>query len=226
MRYSLHALAVVIVCLFAVTQARAVTLGQTDTFETLNDTENWAGGDGISVPLPISAQQVASGGPGGAADGYLQIGSNAYHLGTKNVAQWAGDYLAAGITAVDMDVNHLNPTDPVQLRVLVDGPGGIFASAGLTPTLTGDAWQHLSFGLTAADLIHVTGGTNNVASTLSAVSRLQVRHDYQTPRPPGAHPPHITATLGLDNIEAVPEPASALFLAVGFAGAAYRRKRK
>ena len=132
--------------------------------------------------------------------------------------QWAGDYIAAGITSIEMDVNHISPgSDTVELRVLIHGPGGIFASTSLAPSLAGDTWEHLPFGLTVADLTYVSDGTNNLASTLSAVSRLQVRHDEPdaTTNPPGLHPPHITATVGIDNIEAVPEPTTVALLLLG-----------
>ena len=57
-----------------------------------------------------------------------------------------------------------------------------------------------------ADLTHVTGsvkvpdGTGVLQDTLANVTKLLIRHDRPVPTVPGVHPPHITATLGIDNI--------------------------
>ena len=92
------------------------------------------------------------------------------------------------------------------------GPGGVFASANLTDPISTDAWQRYRFGLTAADLVHVTGGvfpdgTGDLTDTLTDVSKLLIRNDRADPTVSGDHPPHVRATLGIDNIRAVPEPA-------------------
>ena len=50
------------------------------------------------------------------------------------------------------------------------------------------------------------GGTGNLNDTLANVRTLLIRHDRAQPTPPGTHPPHITARLGIDNIQAVPTP--------------------
>lgn len=145
------------------------------------------------------------GGPGGAEDAFLEIEVTGFHLGTKNMHQWAGDYLAAGIDAIEMDLNHIHPeTDRLNMRLLLFGPGGTFASREVTPDLPANTWTHYVFGLSADDLVHVSGGTGELNETLAAVTTLLVRHDRPTPTVPGRHPPHITARLGIDNIHAVP----------------------
>ncbi len=68
-------------------------------------------------------------------------------------------------------------------------------------------WNTYTFGLTASDLVHVSGGTINLSDTLSTVNRIQIRHDYDAPpTPPGSHPEHVHGTLGIDNIHALSEP--------------------
>ena len=195
--------------LLGTSTAQGITAGQVDDFEIGGDTANWTGGKPGFSPAP---SQVPDGGPGGLGDGYLQISVAGFHLGTRNLAgQWAGDYLAAGVTAIEMDVNRIAGPSNVSLRILLFGPGGTWASTNLAPTLTGPGWQHLSFGLSAADLTHVTGstkpqapdGTGILGDTLSGVTDLLIRHDSATPTIPGNHPPHITATLGIDNITAL-----------------------
>ncbi len=52
----------------------------------------------------------------------------------------------------------------------------------------------------------MTGGTGDLTDTLTAVRKLLIRHDRAEPTIPGDHPPHITATIGIDNIHPVPAP--------------------
>ena len=143
-------------------------------------------------------------------------------------------YLSAGVTSIELDANRIAGPSDVSLRLLLFGPGGTWASTNLAPTLTGPGWQHLSFGLSAADLTYVPGsfavpdGTGILADTLSDVTLLLVRHDRLIPTIPGNHPPHITATLGLDNITAVPEPSTLVLLCMGAVGLfvyGWRRRR-
>jgi hypothetical protein len=209
--------------------AQGVTLGQVDDFEIVGDAANWAGG---KVPFSPPPSQFVDGGPGGLGDGYLQISTAGFHLGTNNNAgQWAGDYLTAGVTSIEMDVNRLAGPSDVSLRILVFGPGGTWASTNLAPTLTGPGWQHLTFYLNPANLTYVPGstavpdGTGILVDTLSGVTGLLIRHDSAVPTIPGLHPPHLTATVGLDNITAVPEPATLSLLAIGGIAALRRRKK-
>jgi hypothetical protein len=194
---------ILVLSLLIASQATAVTYDQVDDFQDPNDAKaGWRGGVGFTAQ-----RRVADGGPGGAGDAYLRVDTRRYHLATKNTDQWAGNYLAAGIDAIEMDLKHIRPgTDAVEIRILLIGPGGVFASANLTDPISTDAWQRYRFGLTAADLVHVTDGTGDLTDTLTAVRKLLIRNDRADPTVPGDHPPHITAALGIDNIHAVPEP--------------------
>jgi hypothetical protein len=195
---------VIVLSLLIAAQATAVTYDQVDDFQDPDDgTFGWRGSSGATA-IP---RRVVSGGPGGDGDAFLRIATLRYHLATKNTDQWTGDYLAAGIDAIEMDLKLIRPgPNDVEIRILLLGPGGVFASANLTDPISIDAWQRYRFGLTAADLVHVTGGTGNLADTLTDVSKLLIRHDRVIPTIPGNHPPHISATLGIDNIRAAPKP--------------------
>ena len=218
--------------LLGTSMAQGITVGQVDDFEIGGDTAFWEGGKPGFSPPP---SQIPDGGLGGVGDGYLQISVSGYHLGTHNdLGQWVGDYLSAGVTSIELDANRTAGPSDVSLRFLLFGPGGTWASTNLAPTLAGPGWQHLSFGLSAADLTYVPGsfavpdGTGILADTLSDVTLLLIRHDGLIPTIPGTHPPHITATLGLDNITAVPEPSAFVLVtmaAVGLLGYARRRRR-
>src|SRR5260370_33356470 len=84
--------------------AIAATLSnQTDDFES--GTQNWT--NGTAAPDPVTLP----GGPGGAADHYLQISASGVSgAGGKfiavNVVQWAGDF--SGLGEVSVDVRNCN----------------------------------------------------------------------------------------------------------------------
>jgi len=186
------------VCLaLSLRSTSAITGDERDDFQD-GTTEGWGGNTMGQI------ESITTGGPTGTGDRFLQVEVTGFHLGTKNSSQWAGDYLAADVRAVEVYLNHLAPgSDPVKTRVLLFGPGGTFASKNLTPIITTNEWTQYTFGLTDRDLVHVTGGTGVLADTLAEVTTFLLRNDTPTPTLPRAHPPHITATLGIDNIRAL-----------------------
>src|SRR4029453_3320693 len=106
-----------------------VTIGQVDNFED-GTTQNWVINLlGMGSPPPSTLPtNVPTGGPAGAGDNYLRLTSTGIPetAGSRLVAvqyqhQWAGNYIAAGITAITMDVNNLGDTDHY-LRVLFADP--------------------------------------------------------------------------------------------------------
>ena len=133
--------------LLSTSAALGITEGQVDTFEIGGDVANWTGGHPTYSPPPA---QIADGGPGGAGDGYLQIGVSGFHLGMNNESQWTGNYFANNVSSIEMDVSRIAGPSDVSLRILLFGPGGTWASTGLAPTLTRPSWQHLRFSLNSA----------------------------------------------------------------------------
>jgi hypothetical protein len=198
--------------------AFAVTLGQIDTFAT-GATAGWRVGP--AHPLPPSI--VATGGPAGAGDRYLlqqAIGGSgpASHLAIENRAQWAGNYTAAGITALTMDVANFGDTD-LSLRLLFDTFDG--ARAWSTVPLAvpaGSGWQSLYFPIGPNDL-NIQGGAG-IGAGLSQVVAIRIFHSTS----PGFPGEAIVARIGIDNISAVPEPPAALLLALGLGALAWRRR--
>jgi hypothetical protein len=179
----------------------------------------WSGGAGHD--------NISDGGPAGAGDNYLQLQRPTptepypFHIGTKNTTTWAGDYLTAGIKAIEMDVNTISITSGsgnLSLRLVLFGPGGAFSSREPVTIIAGSGWQHIEFGLTRSELVRISGsgaiyvdpgpGIDNLTDTLRNVETLLIRHDSApNPIPVGFHPEHIAATIGIDNIAAVPGPA-------------------
>src|SRR5690242_11158720 len=95
------ATAIGIAFLLSTPSAFGVTLGQRDTFQS--GVENWVGGTGGLALVP-------NGGPAGAGDQFLQLSSGNPPLPPRTIilndAQWLGDYLAAGVNSVAMDLRN------------------------------------------------------------------------------------------------------------------------
>lgn len=193
-------------------------VGHVDNFED-GTLQEWSSG--------ADNKNISSGGPAGADDNYLQIerptltAPYPFHLGTKNTTTWAGDYLTAGVKAIEMDVKTFSITfgpANLSLRIVLFGPGGAFSIKDPITIITDGGWQHIEFRLTRSDLIRVSGygsiyfdpgpEIDNLTETLSNVEALLIRHDSAiNPTPIGLHPEHITASIGIDNISAVHGPA-------------------
>ncbi|MDB5354920.1 MAG: hypothetical protein JWN24_1373 [Phycisphaerales bacterium] len=196
---------------FAGGAARAtIALNQIDDFQN-GTTMNWSGGDLVS--------NVSTGGPAGGGDKYLQIVSNGgfgggSKLATDNTVQWIGNYQAAGVNELTIDL--LSPPSNginLPIRVVIFGPtGGRLTS--ITPFALPDdgAWHHAVFPIGPSDLVNVSG-TDSYASTITGVQRLMFRYDDS---PASSGGTTFAGTLGLDNIKAaaIPEP-STLGLLVG-----------
>lgn len=212
-----------IVAALAAPPALALSLGQSDSFQD-GTTQGWTSGAANPVP-PV---HIATGGPAGAGDGFLllqSIGGSGpgNRLVAINRAQWAGDYTAAGITALTMDVFNFGPDD-LQLRLLFEGGGPPTTDAAWSsvPVFVpgGSGWQRVVLPVTAADLSAPPG--HDVAQALAGAHTLRLYHSAASTFPGDA----VVVMLGVDNITAVPEPASALLLAGGLATLAARRRRQ
>jgi hypothetical protein len=208
-------------------QAGAVTFGEVDDFED-GTVEGWVVnllGLGGSHPAP--PQNVSTGGPAGTDDNYMLLtsvgGSGAGNRMTViNGTQWSGDYLSAGVTQISMDLKNFGDTE-LDLRLLFEkvgggGPTDVATTTGSFTLAAGSDWTHVTFDITAADLTALAGTAENALSSATVI-RL-----FHNPDPafPG---PAIVASLGVDNIEAVPEPATMAVLGLGAALMMRRRKR-
>ena len=107
-------------CLLPPAVCSAVTLGQIDDFQD-GTTQGWL------VGFPgVQPVNVATGGPAGAGDHYLLLTADGgpgpqdpnNKLVVINQTQWNGNFLAAGVNAINMWVNNLGATD-LYLRLYV-----------------------------------------------------------------------------------------------------------
>jgi hypothetical protein len=223
-------LAALLLALAAAPAAKAqVQPNQTDTFQD-GTTQNWT--NGPLAPDPIN---VPTGGPAGAGDHFLQFsatgvaGDAGGRLTIFNRVQWAGNFVSAGVTAVEMDLQNLSgPT--LQMRVALKG-GTLQTSPGYVSTnpfaLSADGlWHHVTFRLDAADLTGVNGPAP-LDTFLTNVAEFRIL----SAAGPALNGDMVAATAGVDNIHAVapvPEPGSLLLTlaGAGFLGGAVLRARR
>jgi hypothetical protein len=125
-------------------------------------------------------------------------------------------------------VNNFGPDD-LFLRLLFenfDGPGphvDLALSANPVFVPAGNGWRSVVFPIKPSDLMVETFGI--VHGALMNVDTLRIFHNPDPTFPgPGIGIPTVNVTLGVDNITAVPEPATTAFIAgVLLALVAHRR---
>jgi hypothetical protein len=205
-------LRVLLLTLVAISARADIGLDSVDGFAA--STEGWV--EGGASPNP----PTWSGGPGwdGVTNGHLVNRSNGSGSGGKlqmwnNGSKWTGDYSAAGVHAISLQVdNRTGFGSDLPLRIAFQGPGGWFAS---TPQTVSDAtasneWRLLTFLLEAGSFAYVpgSGGNQDWVSTLSAVSTFQILVSSGMPRAKGGHlaGSEVVADLHFDDIRAEPAP--------------------
>jgi len=216
-----------LICLLPPGSALAVSVGQIDTFGD-GTLQGWQ--MGFSQTTADHMTNIANGGPAGTGDSYLQVAPVSTELfgGNRltffNREQWLGDYTAAGITAIAMDVNNISSSEILNLRLGINGGfvdpntgtsfiGGTFTTSAISLN-SGSGWTRVVFSLLPGDLIAADVGRssntpgNNVEATLANVLELRLLNSATA----DWNGLPVTATLGVDNIQAVPlPPALALF---------------
>jgi len=185
-----------------------VMLGQVDDFQD-GTVAHWSNG-----PAP-DPRNIAGGGPGGAADRFMKIvatggGGAGSRLIAYNRSQWTGNFAAAGVGAVAMDLLNFS-TNPLPIRIAIksataSGPGWATTNAYSLPA--DGQWHHAIFGLSASDMTAVDSPPS-FTSTLSNVREFRILASAK----PAVQGDPLAASLGVDNITAVPEPASLLAVA-------------
>jgi hypothetical protein len=205
-------------------------LGQIDTFQD-GTTQGWGIGVRGGSGGPVN---VATGGPDGAGDRFLQATSTGGpradgRLTVFNTSQWAGDYLTAGVNAIEMDLKNFGTSD-LFIRVaqksgtLMNSPGFVTTDAFDLPA--DGQWHHVLFLLGADSLTEVGSSTLTLAALLSNVAELRIIESAK----PALNGDVIAARIGIDNIRAtvIPEPSTMVLLLTGcgFFGAARLLRRR
>ena len=109
-----------VVLLLAWMPSGAVTPGQVDDFED-GTVMGWT--EGPVSPNPPT--NLPSGGPAGAGDNYLRnISSGGAGPGSKlimfNLTQWTGNYTAAGVTRIDLQMANFGAAT-LHMRIAIQG---------------------------------------------------------------------------------------------------------
>jgi hypothetical protein len=203
--------------------ASAITLGMVDDFQA-GTLAGWGGGSTLT--------NVANAGPAGAGDNALRVAAAAAgRVVLVNTAPWTGNFNAAGIRTILIDVRNENAF-ALQMRLGIasgaigsGGAGDTYVSAAAIPVAADGLWHRIAINVSGADFVPHTANSNptpSAASALANVSHFRILHN-PIANFLGANGP---ATFSLDNIRAVPEPAAwALAAAPFFALAEAARRR-
>lgn len=168
---------------------------QVDDFED-GTTMGWDEG----APSPNPPVNVPDGGPGGTGDAYLENSSSGgtgsgSRMVMFNNAQWTGDYVTAGVVALQANLINLGASD-LPMRVAVEGAGGgRYASVDPVMLPAGSGWVLVVFDLTDAGMVQV-GGSQTLAEVLASVTELRVLASASPDWQGGS----MVATLGMDNL--------------------------
>jgi hypothetical protein len=143
-----------------------------------------------------------------------------------NDVQWTGDYLSAGVIQITADVNNLSSTQPLELRLALGNAtrarnGSWFASTDSISLDPGSGWTAVSFSLAQTDLTAVQGN-DSYNDVLSSVAALRILSSTS----PNNRGDQITASIGIDNINAIPEPGAAALLSLTGLLLLRRRRRQ
>jgi hypothetical protein len=227
MRPSLASATIFSLAMSASAAVHAVSVGQIDTFS--GGVAGWfAGGGPFGQVPPVPPMVIDSGGPSGAGDSFLQITSNGSpgaggRLVGMNAAQWAGNYAAAGVNAISMDLRNLGAVD-LTVRLYFEDPipgppmnEAVTTQGVLVPA--GGSWVHAVFPVAPGALTVLQGSATTL---LGHTTVMRIFHDVDPVFPPA----RVAGALGIDNIAAIPEPSQlALVLAaLGLLAVVARRR--
>jgi len=121
-----------------------------------------------------------------------------------------------GITAITVDLINLGTTT-LDIRLAFEAPGGRVITSAAKNLPVNSGWQSMTYPVEPADL----GGGPDPTVILAGVTKMWLFHNTDPAFPPGQG---IVASLGVDNIQATPEPVSLMMLVV--AGGLLMRRRR
>jgi hypothetical protein len=188
--------------------AAQVVIGQTDTFQD-GTTRNWTG-----PPPPNQPVNVPTGGPAGAGDEFLRITSTGMtgagsRLAVLNDQQWSGGQTySPAVSGISMDLENLGGT-PLTVRLAFQDTSSNTYSSTTGFSLPADGtWHHALFSLLDPNMTSLGGSPPFSTALASGIQEMRII-DAAAPAFVGDV---IAATLGIDNITAVPEPGSMAML--------------
>ncbi len=154
--------------------ALGITLGHVDTFED-GTKQGWNA-------FKFDVGGPPAGGPAGSSDHYLHIitvsSGGATSLQATNNLQWSGNYSAAGVSSIEMDLRNntiSSIADMLSIRIAIvgvsDSPKVGYSSTTPIKVPQDGQWHHVSFSL-ASDAMTAIGSPSPLASELPNVGQL------------------------------------------------------
>jgi hypothetical protein len=165
--------------------AQAITSGQIDTFQD-GTTDNWTNGHPTIGTPPVN---VGTGGPAGTGDKFLGVtatggGGTDSRLVTFNRTQWLGNYVAAGITEIDMDLENLGSVT-LSIRLAFRGSTFNGAPGYLTSTpftlAPNSGWQHAIFLINSSSLTAVGAPASFSSFFTTGPAEVRIINEAGTP---------------------------------------------
>jgi hypothetical protein len=195
----------------------AISLSSADTFTA--DNEGWQVG-GAGVQPSYNSGNSFNGQPGFLSHYSDGGGANGKWLMWSAQADWTGDYAAAGVAGISFWANVTSGAN-IDMRVAISGTGGVFSTNPIT-FASGSDWTKYTFNLEASSMNYVGGGTNDFASTLSSVNKLEIFGGAGNPVFKSSNGGFAEAgtsgnTISIDNVAAIPEPFTSAIAIGGFA---------
>ena len=196
----------------------AIIAGQQDDFQS-GTSAFWAGGGGGPII-------VETGGPDGAGDRFMQASSDGAGSGGRmsiyNREQWLGDYLTAGVTAIEMDLKNFG-SQTLSMRVgfkLFSSPGSPGVVSRVPISLPADGQWHRTTFLLTMDAMQILGTPTGGYEGMLGGNAAEFRLLHSTSASLTGN--NIVSQLGVDNVTAIPTPATGLLVALAVFG---RRRR-
>jgi hypothetical protein len=181
----------------------AITGNQLQDFQS--GASQWSVSNGAAL-VPVLPDE----GPAGAGDFALHMSSSELsvpRLLVINTSEWDGNWTAAGIFQISMDVRNPNNFD-LAMRLGIAGPGGVSSGGSgdthVTQALSvapDNAWHTLTFNVAAANFTALE--STSTAAALANVSHFRIIHN------PSASfiGAFVQGAFDIDNIRAIaPDP--------------------
>ena len=183
-RYSLPLLTLTVTLIGIASPALAITLGQIDDFQD-GGLANWE----VRLPGNTFFTNVPDAGPLGVGDSVLDV-DNTNRFIFYNESQWTGDFTAAGVTKISMDVRHQNDF-PLQLRLGISkdqfdggGVGDTYVTDYSIAVPNDGQWRRITFDVTADDFVPSAGNNpgpsdppRSIQAALMDVTHFRIFHN-------------------------------------------------
>jgi hypothetical protein len=158
--------------------------------------DGWAGGSTYDNP--------GTGGVGGAGDGYLRVSTTFNgRLGTfSSGLEYAGDWRAAGITAIKVSLDDVGAGQPLEIHFSIGRRDNLWQyNLGFLPP--NESWAEFTVDLTSEANFTRTQGSGTFENALTNVTHVHFRHDLA---PYQSLPDPIQADFVIDRLILVGEP--------------------